>query len=743
MDSESDDDIEACEICHEPYDDDPDLFVGRAEREQSHLPVQSSTCQHFLCYNCVVRKCMADGEKLSDKAFENLKWLKCPFCRRLTSFNTADPNVSHFACQMLRRLRRHRSKETMRPGATDDTTGSGETAPSGASADHSQEEANAPPAAVSAGACTDFAERGDSESIDGDPTDEEQNFPLDAVTAASAATAEEGGEEAVQGAETVADGDISDEDHRPIEENEDILTENIEEVVDPLQGAAISDRNQTSGGGGHLRRTKRSPKPIERYEGCPPSRKKSRDDGMDHVTLSGSSAVSLSSVDKEWLAAISCQDDKKICRIRTFQIDSIRKWDPHGRLCSLWCLKYGYIASCNRIIPDNLLQDPVQALAYLRDSDYESIRESCRESHLWTEAEVKNYCKAERMPSLLRPGDIVIMHMTQEKKSKAAKLPGEAVFGVVIDDSFIVESKSDAINKYDFPWDFINAKCSDPFINGILLRRVKWMRRVDDVRNLPQQEDKQVKWIAMNQTKFCAMVENQPFKNQAFSAMTSQKFLDCTVPIEESWIDQQMTRWSPTDATPTSISTSSADLPVPSTSLRQSAFITRRQLFEISGGTDKELDLRFPNPLRLKTPVTYCGGAAFATFTEGGVQMLSHVVIAEKYNRSTRLPSDSTGELVINRKKGSGRMQKDTKLFLENVAYSFPIFWVPDNQGRGTPRVKYVGHWKMKECTLFEPAKSIDNVLRCAKYVLSFGSYDEHFDQSIEAAVATNDSDSR
>lgn len=89
-------------------------------------------------------------------------------------------------------------------------------------------------------------------------------------------------------------------------------------------------------------------------------------------------------------------------------------------------------------------------------------------------------------------------------------------------------------------------------------------------------------------------------------------------------------------------------------------------------------------------------------------------------------------------------MQKDLKLFLENdVAYSFPVFWVPDNQGRGTPRVRYIGNWKMKECTPFEPAKSIDNVLRCAKYVLSFDSYDDHFDQIIEAAVATNGSNSR
>ena len=259
----------------------------------------------------------------------------------------------------------------------------------------------------------------------------------------------------------------------------------------------------------------------------------------------------------EWLAAISDQDDKKICRIRTFQTDSIREWDPHGRLCSVWCLKHGYIASCNRIIPENLLQNPVQALAYLRDSDYESIRESCRESHLWNKAQIKHYCKAERMPSLLRPGDIVIMHMTQ---GKTGKLPGEAVFGVILDDSFIVQSKSDAIHKYDFPWDFVNTKCPDPFTNGILLRRVKWMRRIDDVRNLPEQETKQVKWIAMNRTVFCAMVENPKFKNQAFSAMTSQKFLDCTVPIEESWIDQQMTRWFPTDTMPTSISTSSAEL---------------------------------------------------------------------------------------------------------------------------------------------------------------------------------------
>lgn len=519
----------------------------------------------------------------------------------------------------------------MKPGAqkeTVDTTVSGETVSSGASADHAQEGADPPPAAISAGTSSNSAQRGDSGSRDGDPMDTQQNIHM--MNADNAGSTGEG-EEAVQGAETVASGYPSVEDCRPIEENQDILMEDVEELVDPLQGAAISDRDQTSGGGGHLRRTKRSPKPIERYEGGPASRKKSRKDRMDHAILSGSSAVSLNSVDKEWLAAISDQDDKKICRIRTFQRDSIREWDPHGRLCSMWCLKHGYIASCNRIIPENLLHDPVQALAYLRDSAYESIRESCRESLLWNKFQIANYCKAERMPSLLRPGDIVIMHMTQDNKAK--QLPGEAVFGVMLDDSFIVESKSDAIDKYDFPWDFVNAKCPDPFINGILLRRVKWMRRIDDVRNLPEQEDKQVKWIAMNGPKFCAMVENPKTKKQAFSAMTSQKFLDCTVPIDESWIDQQMARWSPTDTMPTGISTFSTDLPAADTNLRQSALITRRQLFEISGGTDNDLDLRFPNPLCLKTPVTYCGGAAFATCTEGGVQILSHVIIAEKNNR--------------------------------------------------------------------------------------------------------------
>lgn len=46
MDSESSD-IEICQICTDPYDDDPDLFIG-AEREQSRLPVLQQTTERVL-----------------------------------------------------------------------------------------------------------------------------------------------------------------------------------------------------------------------------------------------------------------------------------------------------------------------------------------------------------------------------------------------------------------------------------------------------------------------------------------------------------------------------------------------------------------------------------------------------------------------------------------------------------------------------------------------------------------------
>ena len=649
MDSESDDDIEACEICHEPYDDDPDLFVGRAEREQSHLPVQSSTCQHFLCYNCVVRKRMADGEKLSDKAFENLKWLKCPFCRRLTSFNTADPNVSHFACQMLRRLRRHRSKETMRPGATDDTTGSGETAPSGASADHSQEEANAPPAAVSAGACTDFAERGDSESIDGDPTDEEQNFPLDAVTAASAATAEEGGEEeAVQGAETVADGDISDEDHRPIEENEDILTENIEEVVDPsydehfdrsIEAAVVTNGGSSDNGGADIglesggaegegktaaviRSGKRKSHPEEdahRTHGVGDKVRKSfpghgvfegkitkiptdefpyyrveYEDGdsedinandvsqyvaeykkfchrnepaedsiqqgagqnedtedVNNEVAGPSESSDPFSTDAEWIAA-SSDNTVRVCRIKIFCKKSQTASDKYGRLSSLWCVDKGYIASANRVVPEGLLSDPAKALKYLREEKKEEIKERCLLSPLFPNGEAVSHLKEYLTFAKLRPGDIIILQLKGDKN----KDPGVAIFGVVEDDSFLIKSKDEVFEDEShafpggFPWVLDHGERHDPYANGLMLRKIKWMRH-GIIRSLPMQivtkkGTNQATWMHECGTSFFLEVTNQGkdrLKDIAFSAMRSEEFLEKTKCLDQAWIVSEAAKW--------------------------------------------------------------------------------------------------------------------------------------------------------------------------------------------------------
>ena len=62
----------------------------------------------------------------------------------------------------------------------------------------------------------------------------------------------------------------------PIDQEEDTLMGNGDEVADPVQGSASLNCDQASSGGGLLRRTKRSPKPIVRYEGGPASGKRSK-----------------------------------------------------------------------------------------------------------------------------------------------------------------------------------------------------------------------------------------------------------------------------------------------------------------------------------------------------------------------------------------------------------------------------------------------------------------------------------
>lgn len=64
-------------------------------------------------------------------------------------------------------------------------------------------------------------------------------------------------------------------DGDPIDQEEDVLMGNDGGVADTVQGSTSSGRVETSNGG-RLRRTKRSPRPIERYEGGPASGKRNK-----------------------------------------------------------------------------------------------------------------------------------------------------------------------------------------------------------------------------------------------------------------------------------------------------------------------------------------------------------------------------------------------------------------------------------------------------------------------------------
>ena len=468
---------------------------------------------------------------------------------------------------MLRRLRR-RSKKTVRLSATDGTTDSGATDPSGgAPADLTQEEVDPPPAAISAEASSSSAQLGDSDSINGVPMDEEPNIHQDTGTVASAATAEEAEEEeeVVQGAETVADGDIYGKDRRSIEENEDIVMEDAEEVVDPLQGSAISDRDQTSNGD-RLRRTKRSPKPIERYEGGLASAKKSKNtkelqaqsdsamaSGMPRGACSTDSAEASVpfSTDAEWIAA-SSNNTIRVCRIKIFCNKSKTAFDKYGRLSSLWCIDKGYIASANRVIPEDLLSDPIKALKYLRQETEEKVKERCLLSPLFPKGKTVRHLTAYITFAKLKPGDIIILQLKGEKN----KDPGVAIFGVVEDDSFLIKSKDEVFGDKSiafpsgFPWVLNHGENHDPYANGLMLRKIKWMRH-GVIRQLPMQKVTKkgadmVTWMHESGPSFCVEVTNEDnggLKDDALSAMRSQEFLERTECLDQAWILSETAKW--------------------------------------------------------------------------------------------------------------------------------------------------------------------------------------------------------
>lgn len=209
--------------------------------------------------------------------------------------------------------------------------------------------------------------------------------------------------------------------------------------------------------------------------------------------------------------------------------------------------------------------------------------------------------------------------------------------------------------------------------------------------------------------------------------------------------------------------------------LERSVPVTRRQLAALSGGVvvnyhHQQLKKgsrrrRHPNPLHLATPVSYTGGAAFATTArcKGGT-VVAHITIKEESNRP--LPDSDSDELVIYRFAGSGTTSlcpADVRAFREQllrknnsrqpaVPSPVPIFWEPVQQppptattngggeddcsggGGGGKRVVYVGHWKC--CGVEVKDFCYLDIPRCAVVRFRFDRFDRQFAQVIADAVA-------
>ena len=323
---------------------------------------------------------------------------------------------------------------------------------------------------------------------------------------------------------------------------------NDEEAAGMRQKAGAtgsSDIDQPSNEG----RTKRYPRPIERYEAGPASGKRSKKESVAPAAQPGV-GVTGTHGDTEWTQVVSGSDNRKIVRIMEFAKDSITAYDPQGRLCSLWCLEKGYIACANRVVPEKFLTDQDGALGYLREEQEDLIKAKCLESPLFSDG--TGHLWQYLLFARLRPGDLVILQL-----KAGGHAPGEAVFGFIEDDSFIIKTKKQILKEEKFPWKLDRGATLDPWANGLMLRKVKWMRR-GVMRNLPKQMttkrgDKQVSWMLENVTTFLVEVKNSKEtkskpsnrrKNTAFSAMRSKAFLKITEPLDQAWIDGEKERWS-------------------------------------------------------------------------------------------------------------------------------------------------------------------------------------------------------
>ena len=252
-------------------------------------------------------------------------------------------------------------------------------------------------------------------------------------------------------------------------------------------------------------------------------------------------------LDKQWLHAVK-KPGVQLCRIRQFQVDSRTKDDKLGRKCSDWALKMGYIASESRAIPTRLLQFPSRAKAYL-GQPIQTYKENAARDNEWFK-DIQREDKKRKSSSTyvntyrnfagvheksntskkggLKTGDVVAMLV------KGGYKKGEAYFGIIEDDELLIRTPKAAENE-GFPAPHIFSESNGLYFNGLMLRRIKWMRR-GMVRELPYQiaNGRQVGWLVESGPNWFCMPKHSKGNMSCFDIMSSQEFLNRTEPISKS-----------------------------------------------------------------------------------------------------------------------------------------------------------------------------------------------------------------
>mmetsp|Transcript_18876 Transcript_18876/g.34156 ORF Transcript_18876/g.34156 Transcript_18876/m.34156 type:complete len:335 (-) Transcript_18876:150-1154(-) len=161
--------------------------------------------------------------------------------------------------------------------------------------------------------------------------------------------------------------------------------------------------------------------------------------------------------------------------------------------------------------------------------------------------------------------------------------------------------------------------------------------------------------------------------------------------------------------------------------LQFSEVIERKKLSAISGGGGGQ------NPLKLATPISYCGGPALATKDN----VVAHITVKEMQNLP--LPKSHTDDFVLWRISSSSKLPRDFLSITSRNAQNeythqsgIPLFWEPKKQKKKETKVMYTGHWKLKAFNVENRVLLGQN--RCGSLTFSFDHFDENFANVIAKA---------